>query len=486
MLAYRWKQIEDLEDWRKYIRPELSSLAAIWGEQKSTLARTDAFIDFNQRLCREWAIETGIIENLYTLDRGITVLLIEKGIEASLIPHGSSDKPSEELVGILEDHREALEGLFEFASKRRNLSTSYIKQVHAELTRHQETTTAIDSDGNLFEVVLQRGEWKKLPNNPKKNGEIHEYCPPEHVASEMDNLIAWHLEHQKMDVAPEVEAAWLHHRFTQIHPFQDGNGRVARLLASLVFIRAGLFPLVIHRDVRGDYLDSLESADNGDLLPLVTLFEKRQKNALRKALSVSDSFVRQAKSRKSMLEAVSHALRVRRENKIKEQNLVFGFADSIQARCMDALRTSADELRPVLQGYNSNYNCIAEDSHESNAHWFRKQIIDCANEHDYYADLRTYSAWARLRIFEEREAGIIFSFHSFGLNFVGIAVVSAFLEYRDRHEEGGPSDIDGPYVVCDEVFQFSYKEDLHSIEIRFDKWVSEAILVAMDQWRRQL
>ena len=39
------------------------------------------------------------------------------------------------------------------------------------------------------------------------------------------------------DVAPEVEAAWLHHRFTQIHPFQDGNGRIARALATLIFVK---------------------------------------------------------------------------------------------------------------------------------------------------------------------------------------------------------------------------------------------------------
>jgi Fic family protein len=48
-----------------------------------------------------------------------------------------------------------------------------------------------------------------------------------HVAAEMDKLVELHREHRAAGVAPEVESAWLHHRFTQIHPFQDGNGRVA-------------------------------------------------------------------------------------------------------------------------------------------------------------------------------------------------------------------------------------------------------------------
>ena len=79
----------------------------------------------------------------------------------------------------------------------------------------------------------------------------------------MDRLLAMHREHGQRGVAPEVEAAWLHHRFTQIHPFQDGNGRVARALATLVMIRAGWFPLVVTDAGRADYIEALEIADGG-------------------------------------------------------------------------------------------------------------------------------------------------------------------------------------------------------------------------------
>lgn len=67
--------------------------------------------------------------------------------------------------------------------------------------------------------------------------------------------------------SPEVRSAWLHHRFTQIHPFQDGNGRVARALASLVFLREGLFPLVVRESDRVEYIGALETADAGDCHP---------------------------------------------------------------------------------------------------------------------------------------------------------------------------------------------------------------------------
>ena len=146
-------------------------------------------------------------------------------------------------------------GLFDFVKRERELSTSYVKELHAALLTHQETATARDIFGRRVEMPLLRGEYKRRPNNPvRPDGLVHEYCPPEQVASEMDRLIDVHLEHGERGVPPEIEAAWLHHRFTQIHPFQDGNGRVARALATLVMIREGWFPLVVTDAGRGDYI----------------------------------------------------------------------------------------------------------------------------------------------------------------------------------------------------------------------------------------
>src|SRR5439155_10088547 len=116
---------------------------------------------------------------------------------------------------------------------------------------------------------------------------IHEYAPPEQVASEMDRLIELHTAHLAQGVVPETEAAWLHHRFAQIHPFQDGNGRVARCLATLIFLKADWFPLVITRDHRERYIDALESADHEDLAGLIRLFATLQKQAFVKALGLS-------------------------------------------------------------------------------------------------------------------------------------------------------------------------------------------------------
>ena len=149
------------------------------------------------------------------------------------------------------------------------------------MLRNQDVYAVVDQFGKVFEKPLEKGLYKTLPNNPTRlDGTVHEYCPPEHVAAEMDRLVAMHAEHEVGGVPVEVEAAWLHHRFSQIHPFADGNGRVARAIASLVLIKAGWFPLIVQREGRSGYIDALEKADDGDLQPVVSLIVEAQRSAL--------------------------------------------------------------------------------------------------------------------------------------------------------------------------------------------------------------
>lgn len=291
-IGHKWQPIEDLPaDWSTLRSDELAALLRVWKVQRTRLDGTAALAEFQARMIRSWSIETGILERLYTLDLGVTLTLVERGFDAALIGHGDTDLPPSQLITILGDHREAAEGLFQFVKQERTLSQTHIRALHQVITRHQDAVDAIDTPGNAVRVPLLKGAYKKLPNNPGTPGTAevrHEYCPPEHVESEMQRLVELHLNHT--DVPFEIEAAWLHHRFAQIHPFQDGNGRVARALATLVCLRAGAFPLMIQRQDKPAYIKALEQADQGDLHPLVILFRRQQNDAFVKALSLSQSW----------------------------------------------------------------------------------------------------------------------------------------------------------------------------------------------------
>ena len=76
------------------------------------------------------------------------------------------------------------------------------------------------------------------------------------------------------EVAPrqypvEVEAAWLHHRFVRTHPFQDGNGRVSRLLMAYAYVKRSLPPPIVSADEKLAYILALENADAGNLQSFV-------------------------------------------------------------------------------------------------------------------------------------------------------------------------------------------------------------------------
>jgi Fic family protein len=283
--AHKWHPIRDLPaDPINSTDGQLESLSSVWRTEKERLIAAGTLDEFEKRLRREWSIETGIIENAYTLDRSVTRALIEKGIDAALIPRDASNPDNALVARVIQDHYDALEGMFDFVKDLRPLSTSYIKELHAALLRNVESYVAVDQFGRAFEKSLEKGRYKLMPNSPvRRDGLAEEYCPPEHVASEMDALIRMYLEHESQDVPPEVEAAWLHHRFSQIHPFADGNGRVARAIASLVFIKAGWFPVIVKREDKPRYIDALERADDDNLRALVSLFVEGQRNALLQA-----------------------------------------------------------------------------------------------------------------------------------------------------------------------------------------------------------
>ena len=214
---------------------------------------------------RAFAIETGQIEGLYLLRRGVTDTLIAEGFEGVRGAHSATVIDDNTIQGLLQDQEAALEMLFSHVKDERPLSVSAIKEWHSLLTRHQKSATGIDPFGNRMEIPLRKGEWKIRPNNPRRDdGFVHEYCPPEQVQSEIECFLAFHEGHRDLNLVPEVEAAWLHHEFVRIHPFQDGNGRISRLLMAWPYIKAGEFVPIVAAQNKFDYYTVLDAADEGD------------------------------------------------------------------------------------------------------------------------------------------------------------------------------------------------------------------------------
>jgi Fic family protein len=463
---------------------EIPGIKAVWTDQRARLKGTSQLSDFTERLSREWAIETGVIENLYEIERGVTQTLIERGFQAELLSHGSTNRPREYVLQLLRDQKEVLDGVFDFVSSKRAISTSYIKELHAALLRSQDTTEGVDAQGRFVEIPLIKGDWKTQANYPVRDGVTYAYCSPEHVAAEMDRLVAIHAEHIKKNVPSEVQAAWLHHRFTQIHPFQDGNGRVARAIASLVLVKDGLFPLVVTRDDKPAYLDALEAADNGNLKPLIDMIAKLQITQFRKATAVSEAILAQDDVA-AILGGLMKAADKVAAKKLESLRGVFNLARALQDDLDKRLKAIAPGVTSALQKVERTGTAFITQSKTETDHYFRAQIIENAKFHmHYFVDTAEYRAWIALNMNWSRRARLVFAFHGIGKPFNGSLICAPFLEFRDTDEE---SQVRSALVpVAEEGFVFFYNEAQDRLLARFAPWREGVLKVALKELTQNL
>lgn len=500
-VEFRWKPIEPLTDHEKNL--DLSDIVPIsesWKEFKARLKDSNptGLRQFNERLIRSLSIETGILERIYDLDRGTTEALIAKGFIEELIQRESTNIEPSTLVDILRDQEAAIYLVQDLVSKARPFTRGVLFELHSILTRHQPTTVAVDQFGNRMEVPLRRGAFKEYPNNPKRPDEsIHEYSPPEHVASEVDNLLKW-LESYG-DENPLLVSAWLHHRFTQIHPFQDGNGRVARVITTMVLLRAGLLPLVVDRNLRTDYIGALESADHGNLEGLVRIFAALEKNAILQALSLDVEAEQRAE--KSLTSAVIESLEAKfnKRRQVRRQELlgVNAVAERLRLIASESVEHSLHELtrKVFLHDERPEVRVTEGGPDRGNSHWYKfevtrlnealtsKKWINFSEGH--------YFVKAAIR-YEKTRLVFVVSFHHIGRELTGVMETTAFLllETFDEAEEDVliRGERVGSDVIpsCLEPFVITWTTEPQKVEAAFLGWLDRSLAIAIKEWGDKL
>jgi prophage maintenance system killer protein len=304
-------------------------------------------------------------------------------------------------------------------------------------------------------------------------------------SGEMDRLIELHRKHLELEIAPEVSSAWLHHRFTQIHPFQDGNGRIARALASLVFLREGWFPLVITRDDRTRYLEALELADAGDLAPLTDQFAAKQRSAFVAALGIGREVVQESERVDQVLASIGDMFAQRDAELLQEQQAAKSTADQMKALTEARFREVAHDLEQRLGRPDQRRAFYdAAPPPDDRRDWHRAQILEATHQFGYFAGFREYSAWVRMCIVTETgRAEVVVSFHSVGREYRGVIGVVMVFFRRSESDTGGRQATD-IQVLGHESFQINYKEDPAAVGSRFARWLERGLVEGLEAWRR--
>ncbi len=231
-----------------------------------------------QKLRLEWNYHSNHIEG-NTLTYGETVLLLLHGQT-----HGNHTlREYEEMkahdVGIA--HLRSLA-----ADRDRLIGPGDIRDLNRIILKEPYWKPTRTPDGQPSRAQVVPGEYKTLPNSViTATGEFFEYASPMEVPARTQALVDWLADALVEDEPPILKiAAKLHHDFVLIHPFDDGNGRVARMLVNYLFLRYGYPPIVVPTEEKSAYLTALRLADAGDLGPLAEFFAQHLERSLKLAI----------------------------------------------------------------------------------------------------------------------------------------------------------------------------------------------------------
>ena len=185
------------------------------------------------------------------------------GETRSLILHGltANGKPLRDHLDI-QGHDDAVKAIARAVKEERQLTEVFIRNLHRVLLKEPYENEAVTPDGLRVTRPITPGEYKSTPNNVRTStGETYYFTPPEQVKPAMGDLIDWCRAQEAAGEHPVIIAATVHYRFVRIHPFDDGNGRMARLLMNLILIRHGYTVAIVQSGERERYLQELERAD---------------------------------------------------------------------------------------------------------------------------------------------------------------------------------------------------------------------------------
>lgn len=350
------------------------------------------------RNLRRHAIETGIIERLYDVSWGVTEELVAEGISLDV-----AEREGEVSVDTLATINAQLEGLnllVSYVRENREFSTSFIRELHSAITATQLTYDAHDQFGVPVQVTLNHGAWKTSDNHvTRPDGSMLEYTPAIFVQDEIDQIVSLYNQYLGASHHPILLAAWLHHRFIRVHPFADGNGRVARALTLLVLLQKEYTPLVVRRETREEYIEALDRANDGDLEPLVRLFARLEEYAILAELEIRSTRV--ATTAVQVASEYAKRLKAQLESSDLERSKAVGqLAEDLLERIHSTFESTALELKDTLSTIDNRCSVwvrSAKPPQEESKYW-KAEIIRAAREVDFYANIQSGTWWSNLTV----------------------------------------------------------------------------------------
>ena len=212
-----------------------------------------------QKFRLDWTYHSNSIEG-NSLTYGETAKLI-------LFDEYAPNKPGRDNREI-EEHNKLLKELEATPDVRGVFTEHNIRAFHKKILGNDPyNSPALTPENQATSRLITPGRYKQEPNNVKTvTGEVFEFSSPTDTPPAMKDLLEWaNKELETPTFHPLDFAAMLHYKFIRIHPFDDGNGRMARILMNVVLQHYGFPPIIVRKNDKEKYLSALRDADTGNL-----------------------------------------------------------------------------------------------------------------------------------------------------------------------------------------------------------------------------
>ena len=233
-----------------------------------------------QKLRLDWNYHSNSLEgNSLTYGETVNLILNDK----------TADNKSFKDNGEIRVHNQAIKYVEESVKNQTPLTEYFIRGLHQLILKEPYETDAITVDGQRTKKKVVLGRYKAQPNHVKTpTGEMFYFARPEETAFKMEELMIWfRQEESRPDVNPIILAAVFHHKFIIIHPFDDGNGRLVRLLMNFILMQFGFPPAIIKTQDRSNYISALTKANAGEIEIFVEYVAKNVVNSLELMIKVA-------------------------------------------------------------------------------------------------------------------------------------------------------------------------------------------------------
>ncbi|MBC7413196.1 MAG: Fic family protein [Bacteroidia bacterium] len=218
---------------------------------------------------------------------------------------------------------------------------------------------AVTADGQNTRRLIEVGNYKKHPNSVRlQNGEMFEYASPTDTPIKMGELVQWYnAEVTKKQLTPIELAALLHYKFVCIHPFDDGNGRVSRLLMNYVLLKHNLPPIVIKSTNKKEYLNALNQADVGNIDAFINYIAQQLVASLTLVVKATKSEdIYEADDLDKEIALLSKGIVANETEKINNRAIIYTIINYCELNIWDKINTELSRFNSVfLANDNSNY-----------------------------------------------------------------------------------------------------------------------------------